>query len=506
MGLFRRMTLPASSLKISEIIPKYDIKMHRVMEIGKALYQGYLPNKLLVEDFAYLQGFHDYKVYTSGNRLGLKKRRKTLQIPKFTTEYLAKLIYTEKVVMNTISENETVRNNIHEYLLEVLKDNDYWTNTSGLSEVMFNIGGAVEKPTIKNNVIKIEFIDGTQFDATEYDASGINSGVFTSVFVKDGYYFTKLTKYTVKDNSYIIEKELYKAKSPDMIGDKVKYEDYFDDVRIFTLNNFKSIPFTYKKPRIKNNQVIDSPYGIPIWFNAIDTVGDIDLIFDRKNTEVKWGGRTKVVPAYALKKHIDPTTKEATNFADPDDPTILGLDLDPENTSTKPVDLTSDIRQEPFIQLLNQGLDLYGFQTGFSPGTFTSDGKSIQTATQVITEKMATNQTKVNQEQGLLEQHKNLFMSIVELAHAFKLDSRVSIIPDDLDFDVIFDDSVIIDKEKKLTDMKQDANDGYLPKYMYVMEKYKVDEDTAKELIAEAAKEDSLAGLLTVETIEVDEV
>ena len=405
--------------------------------------------------------------------------------------------------MNTISENETVRDNIHEYLLEVLEDNDYWTNTSGLAEVMFNIGGAIEKPTIKNNAIKIEFIDGTQFDATDYDSGGITSGVFTSVFVKDGYYFTKLTKYTFKNGSYVIEKELYRAKSPDMIGEKINYNSYFDDINTFTLNNFKSVPFTYKKPRIKNNQVIDSPYGIPIWWNALDTIGDLDLIFDRKNTEVKWGGRQKVIPAYALKKHIDSVTKEQTTFADPDDPTILGLDLDPENTQTKPMDLTSDIRQEPFIQLLNQGLDLFGFQTGFSPGTFTSDGKSIQTATQVLTEKMATNQTKVNQEQGLLQQHKNLFMSIIELAHAFELDPRVSIIPDDLTFDIIFDDSVIIDKEKKLTDMKQDANDGYLPKYMYVMQKYKVDEEEAKRLIAEAKKEDDLAGLLAVETLEV---
>lgn len=506
MGLFRKMTVPQSKLKLSEIIKGYDQRMHQVMMIGRCLYQGYLPNKQLYGDYSNLKGFHDYQIYNRKNPFGTKQRRKSLQVPKMSTEYLAKLIYTEKVEVHAISDNENARDRVLDYLLEVLDDNDYWTNTSGLCEVMFNEGGAVEKPTIKNDKIEIDFVEGVQFDATEYSNSKIHSGVFTSTFTKDGYYFTKLTKYTRQGDDYIIEKELYRALTDSQeVGEKINYNEYFDDKQSFKLLNFKSIPFTYKKPRIKNNQVINSPYGLPIWWNAIDTIADIDLIFDRKNTEVRWGGRTKVIPSYALKQNMDADGILSDVYADPDDPTILGANIDPESDGNKAVDLTSPIRQESFIQLLNQGLDLYCFQLGFSPGTFTSDGKTIQTATQVMTEKMATYQTKTNQEQALQNQHKNLFKSIIELAHAFNLDDRVSVIPDDLDFEVVFDDSVIIDKEQKLANIKALADDNRVPDWYYTMRALNISKEEAMELNSEAKKNNDDMAFLGIDNVDDEE-
>ena len=54
---------------------------------------------------------------------------------------------------------------------------------------------------------------------------------------------------------------------------------------------------------------------------------------------------------------------------------------------------------------------------------------------------------------------------------------------------VSFDDSYIIDTESRLANMKDDAVHGFLPRYKYLMERYGCDEQTARDMVAEAAAE-----------------
>jgi len=59
-----------------------------------------------------------------------------------------------------------------------------------------------------------------------------------------------------------------------------------------------------------------------------------------------------------------------------------------------------------------------------------------------------------------------------------------------LEFDVHFDDSVIVDDNKRLEDLKNDVIDGLIPKWRYVAAKYQIGEDEAKEWVGEASQED----------------
>ena len=475
MGLFGNKARPniTGEMKLSDIVPNYDFRMASIVDIGKCLYRGYLPDSALgFQDFGYLRGFHDYQVYTK--RQTKKKRRKTLQVPKFTTEYLAKLIYTEKVTVNLTSESQVeIAKNLQSFIDDVVEENDYWTNTQGLTETMFNMGGKVEKPTIKDGKIFIEFITADKFYPLEWDNKVIYSGLFVNTFMKNGYYYTKLSWYERKKNDegiyYRVMKDLYKSNDKLKVGDKVPYNSVFEDPMTMNLTGFTSIPFTYTKTRIKNNQVLQSPLGLPLWFNAIDVIADIDLIFDTKFREVRYGGRQKVVPAYAMKQKIKADGKGGKEFDvvyDPDDETISSFNLDP-NEKTGVQDLTSPIRIE-FIELLNQSLDIFAIETGFSTGTFVFNGVSMKTATEVITEKESTFQTKVNQERALGEGHKNLFLSCLEYAIAFELDERVKTIPSDLEIKIEFDDSIILDNKIKREEARLEVQQGLRSDWNYL--------------------------------------
>jgi A118 family predicted phage portal protein len=477
--------------------------MHTIVMIGLSLYRGYLKDGVLGSEFSYLKGYHDYQVdLRKGTQ---RRRRKSMNVQEMSTHFLAKMIYTEKVKAVVTSKKEETAQKIQEYLDDVLETNNYWNNTREATEVMFNTGGKVEKPIIKNGNIVIDFVTANKFYASEWDNKRVLSGQFEYTFKKNGYHYTKLTKYENKGDYYKITKRLFRSKTEMYIGDEINYNDVFSDDAVVTMQLEKSIPFTYTKPATTNNQVIGSPLGLPIWWNALDITADIDMIFDKKHEEVKYGGKKTAVPQFMMNTSID-SDGNKRSWYDDNDPTIIGLDVDPTELKGLSVnDLTTEIRHMTFIELMNHALDLYAVKIGLQAGTFRYDGKSIQTATQVISERSETFRTKKLHERNLEMGHVNLFRSIIDLANALDLDERVQSIPDDLKIEVQFDDSIIVDDDKTLEDMKADVDSGIVPPYKYLMKKYKLDDTEAKRWVEEAEGDLDFNALEGIEAADRDD-
>jgi A118 family predicted phage portal protein len=504
MGIFTRTV--TGKIKLEDVINNYDATMINIVNIGKSLYQGYLPDDLLKQgQYSHLAGFHDYKVYTELND-GKKKRRKTLRLPKIISKQLNKYIYTENVKIYAESEtNKEAAANISEFINGIIEKENYWEKSKELSETMYSMGGKVEKPRVENGEIKIDYLTADNFHPLAYNNKQVYSGVFWNKKKQDGYFYTKLIWVKKVENGFNISKELYKSKDGIYLGNKVPYETLYDDVETYTLENFSSIPFTYCKTAQANDVVLNSPMGVPIWLAGIDTIGYSDLTFDQMYREIKFGGLTRTVPQYATKKQVkinNDGSKTYTSVYDPNDETFIKLNYDPNNEKQKFEDVTPQLRYESFIAIINNALDIFAFQTGFSVGSFRFDGKSVKTATEVLSEKEDTYKTVVEQEKNLANAHANLFMSCVELANAFELDERVKIIPDDLVIKTDFDDSIIVDDETEAKKALELSAKGDIPRWYGVMKSLKVSEKRAKELVAEAKQEDDISALLGIEAQE----
>jgi ferritin-like protein len=74
--------------------------------------------------------------------------------------------------------------------------------------------------------------------------------------------------------------------------------------------------------------------------------------------------------------------------------------------------------------------------------------------------------------------------------------------PDVLDYTVHFDDSIIVDDNKRLEELKNDVLDGFIPKYVYIAEKYHITDDEAKQMLGEAQEEDRMANQAFIDTFE----
>lgn len=505
MAFWNRTVMPSQKIKLEDYLDGFDVIMNNVIMIGEALYKGYLSDKLLKGGrFGYLVGFHDYKVYTS-TKDGIPKRKKTLRIPKVTSQFLIKKIYTENIAIKAESQSQPeIGQKIDSFIQEIIERENYFQHSAEATEKMFNLGGKIERPRVENGKIVIDYLNAKNFHPTEFDNSGVKSGYLWTIKKKNGYYYTKIIKIVKNGNNYDISKELFKSKDGIYLGDKIPYNSMYDDAEKYTLNNFKSVPFTYTKVRQANDIVFGSPLGVPFWFAAIDTIEHIDTSFHQGYREMKYGGRTRVVPSYAMTKTVvkDASGERYTSTFDPDDETIKQLNFPDNNLQQKFEDVTAPIRNESIIAMINHALDIYAFQTGFTVGTFRFDGKSIKTATEVISEKEDTYQLIVGQEKNLAAGHKNLFMSCVELANALQLDDRVRVIPDDLKIITEFDDSILVDDQQFLKDMREDVIEGIVAPYRYVAKKYKLTETEAKEWVAEAETNNSLNQLLGIEALE----
>ena len=87
-------------------------------------------------------------------------------------------------------------------------------------------------------------------------------------------------------------------------------------------------------------------------------------------------------------------------------------------------------------------------QTGISSGTFTFDGKSIKTATEIVSEKSETYRTRnlhLNKVEAFL---KGLIISVFEIAKVYNLYSGE--IPSEEEIGIDFDDGVFTDKNAQL--------------------------------------------------------
>ncbi|WP_227644898.1 hypothetical protein [Enterococcus faecium] len=83
------------------------------------------------------------------------------------------------------------------------------------------------------------------------------------------------------------------------------------------------------------------------------------------------------------------------------------------------------LRSTEFIASINFILRIIELQTGFSSGTFSFDGQSVKTATEIISENSETFSTRSDNVLIVEEALKELITTIFELAEAYKLFNSV---------------------------------------------------------------------------------
>ncbi|WP_077623832.1 phage portal protein [Sediminibacillus massiliensis] len=445
-------------------------EMYQKIDDWKALYKGYH------------EEIHTIKYHTVGK--GQQTRRmQTLNMPKVISEEMASLVFNEKCEISI--GDEGLKKDIN----DVFKKNKFYKKFQDYLEYNFAHGGMVIKPYVEGEQIKFSFVTADCFIPISWGNDGVREGVFVNEFRKGNKKYTHLEWHIWENGIYVIRNEVYESKNGNDLGIKVPLERFFPDLdEEVPIENLKRPLFVYFKPNIANNIDTQSPMGISLYANSIDTIKSIDTAFDSFQREFRLGKKRILVPAQMVKTVVDPNTQEFHRYFDADDETYEAMKYQ-QPEEGKIHDISIELRVEEHISAINAMLNLLAMQTGFSSGTFTFDGQSMKTATEVVSEQSKTFKSKKSHETIIEAGLQELIESIVQIGELYKLISA----PKDVEVTVTFDDSVAEDKTAEVARSIQLVSNKLSPRKKEIMKIHGVTEEEALEMMKEIDEENATA-------------
>lgn len=411
----------------------------------------------------------------------------SLNVAKVVSRKLAKLVFNEGVKLEVTSKGDKEAD---DYIQKVFEHSKFKKNFGEELEAGYAVGGLVLRPYYDSKMkqIKISYSKPDSFFPITSNSNDVSEMAFTTLTtVTEGgeaVYYTLLEMHLWENGIYIIENELYRSKTSDKVGKKVDLNSLKKYEKLKPRNmmtGFSRPLFVYIKLAGKNNKDVYSPLSLGVIDNSKQQIVDINEKYDQFMWEVKQSERKIIASDHFFKTRFDHTGRPIRQF---DSKTSAYRTIRSDEPTIS--EFVPQLRQNEFVNTIDFILRVIEMQTGFSAGTFSFDGQSVKTATEVIAENSETYSTRSDNVQVVKEALKELIISIFELS-AFH---RIKMKPRDLHINVDFDDGVFQSKESKLDYYSKNATLRLLPRYKSIMNIHGVDEATAIKYVREIAREE----------------
>lgn len=471
-------------------------------EVGKCLLRGYLPHEVMSAYGEIHNEFKGYLEFSEYMHKGDLIRRKTLNLAKVVSSYIRKNMYSEPPEL-LIEKKEKDQ----EFINGILRTTNFKVREKNSFEIRLNVGDRIIKPYISNNKIKIQYIPGDLFFETKVVDDEPVSGVF--ITFKTVEEKGKKWIYTRLEWHYEMAEEVEPGTENPPIGRKIKKEIYKtrdiknhfamrcganDLYRIFgdpvgteeeEFPGMEIPTFIFDKNPELNNKDYYSSRGIGISVNAMSAIMSADESYEGKSKDIVWGGIQKLVPEAASEEFQD-SDGSFRRHHNPNDPSIF-VYASNDLTESKPDAYAPELRTESQIASLNTDLDVVSVEVGISAGTLRFDGKSVITATQVITEKSDTARTIQELEDSSGETFKKMLLLIKELANN-KLSAGLTY--EYKDIEVMWHDNVIVDDAEERKEDLEKIDKGIMSRTDFLVKHEAMQPEKAKKQVLDAAKEE----------------
>jgi A118 family predicted phage portal protein len=316
------------------------------------------------------------------------------------TVNFAKMICSEIAELTTLAINIKIDGSaradwLNEQTKSVLKQLRHW----------------VEYACAFGTVILKHSGDGVDmFAPSDFLVTDTNNGTITGcIFVNhdtssDGkIYYTRLEYHRYlqdeEDKIYCITNKCYASRSRVSLGKKIDlsespWQNLLEEV---TMENIEKPLFGVLRTPSANNKDLYSPLGMPIFYQAVQELLDLDIAYSRSGTEIKDSKRTVLMDSDRLMPDGQSVQNAAAGF----EYRRKQLKL-PRYVRNVMGDGVNDFYQEinPSINTtermvwINALLSQIGFKCGFSDGYFVFNEKTgMVTATQVESDDRRTIQT-----------------------------------------------------------------------------------------------------------------
>lgn len=394
----------------------------------------------------------------------------SLELASSISNEFARLTTLEMKSEVTGSTRADFLNKEYKKVLKQLNDNLELGNATG---------GLIFKPYVKNKKIVVDFVKASDFLPTEYDDSkNIIAGIFTSQITKGKYIYTRLEyhKYIsnpTDDINYIIRNIVYKSEDEKVLGDRANLFEVeeWKNIEEETTIKFVDRPlFSYYKPPIANNIDLDSPIGMSVFSRAINLIKEADTQFGRIIWEYEASEKAVYVDELAIKKEAD----NVFNINKLKERLFKKLDTGKDDFFE---DYSPEIRDEELWRGLNKILQRIEWTVGLAYGTLSEPNTVDKTATEIKSSKQRSYATVSRMQESLQNALENLIYAMNVLVDLYSLTREQG----NYECSFNWDDSLVVDTEREQSLQMQEVGQGLRSKVKYIMYRYGLTEEQAKE-------------------------
>ena len=393
----------------------------------------------------------------------LNKDVKSLNVAKTICEKVAKAVTIE--FKSQVEDKEI--DAIYQRFIKNIRTNTEYTLAKG---------GMFFKPFYANGKIKISCIQADKFIPTKFDSTGeLLGAIFIDQITRGEDLYTRLEYQELNDTTITIKNIAYKGKkNTNTLGSKVSLESIpeWKEIQEETyIENVNRLLGGYFKIPIANQKDNTSPVGVPIFANAIETLEEIDRQFSRTLWEYESKETAIDVDATVFKKDkngndILPKGKERL---------YRKLDFGKEETWNV---FSPEIRDTSLFNGLNELLRYTESQCGLSFGVLSKNTEVEKRVEEIKTSKQDYYVT-VSDIQGALQTAlEDLIYGIDVLMTLYKIKHKTN---PDKSFD--WDDSILVDSEKKQTQSLVERNAGLIDDIEYFVQTRDYSEEEAIEYV-----------------------
>ena len=460
-----------------------------------------------------------------------KRDRNRLNFGKAICSEMANLVWAEgsQISVNQKGWDNEEADPLNEFIKQVLRNNNFDIKMRQTVEDSLALGGATIRSFVvygvdeKGDVIpdsqRVELSYGRadQFIPITWDNKRINEGVFIEKKALDGWYYTRLEFHRWNGEEYTVSNEAYKTQiaptgntSQDILGVESPLAEAWSTLSdSATFKDLSLGLFTYFRTCMANNLDDNSPLGISLYANCLDTLKALDIAFDSFIQEMVLGKKRIIVPSSAIKSVRD-INGNWQRYFDASDEVYEALYTD-TNENLKIQDNSVELRIEEHVRAINALLDILSSQIGLSAGTLSFDAtKGLRTATEVISENSKTYRTVKLMQEPIRASIDDMITNIISVACAYDMEfewngSKYAIydlVKNGYSVNVSFDDSIIQDRNADLTEGINLINNGVISRKTFMI-KYlgMTPEDAEIELgrIGDERKNDASARVVDID-------
>lgn len=436
------------------------------------------------ENVRYFSGRYPQVEYLDSNGTKNKRDFNHLPVGRTAAKKIASLVFNEQAEIKLDDKDA------NEFIQKQLLNDRFTKNFERYLESCLALGGLAMRPYVDDDKVRVSFIQAPVFLPLQSNTQDVASAAIVTKTIKSEgnkqRYYTLIEFHEWNKDGYTITNELYKSDNQNVVGSRVLLSDLYEDLEeVVELNGLSRPLFTYLKTPGMNNKDINSPLGLSIFDNAKTTIDFLNTTYDEFMWEVKMGQRRVAVPSQMIKTEYnqDGDNVVVKREFEAGYNVYEQFDSGDMDKGIGITDLTTPIRSDDYIKAINKGLSLFEMQIGVSAGMFSFDGKSMKTATEIVSENSDTYQMR-NSIVSLVEQSlKELIVSMLELAKAYKL--YTGNIPEMDKISINLDDGVFTDRNAELDYWIKVVNAGFGTDTMAIEKVLNVTPQKAKKIKAE---------------------